>query len=206
MFAAFELTQKQQDATKGHPYDNSFMPGASMSDQYKERIFAALTRNYERTKKKRVSDDEVRAAWKSTSKRKKQSTGKVPTERQEQVRLAKHLDSLGLLWCHVPNEGHGGSGKGAKIRGAMLRAEGLKSGVPDVLIFDHCEIEKDGRKVSCSGCAIELKRSKGGRVSDSQKEWLDSLEKRGWYTAVCKGFDEARELIERLGYAKNTSK
>ena len=118
----------------------------------------------------------------------------------------KYLDSLGLLWCHVPNEGHGGYGKGAQIKGARLRAEGLKSGVPDVLIFDKCSVEKDGAQVSYSGCAIELKRQKGGRVSDAQKRWLVDLERAGWATAVCNGFEEAKKFLEGLGYDKEGDK
>ena len=44
--------------------------------------------------------------------------------------------------------------------------------------------------------AIELKKDKGGRVSTSQKEWLKSLEMRGFKATVAKGFDEAVKLLE----------
>ena len=174
-----------------------------MSDNYRDRILAAMTRNYEKSKK--ASGEDQKAAWKATGpKRKKGKPSDVPTERKEQVRLAKYLDSLGLLWCHVPNEGHGGRGKGAQIRGASLRTQGLKSGVPDCLVFDSCSLEEDGEVKQYKGCAIELKREKGGRVSESQKRWLIDLKRRGWFTAVCNGFIDAKQLIERLGYAEGS--
>lgn len=173
------------------------------NDDYRARIEARIAGFYKNKAKEVGAADE---AWKSTGpKRKKRTPGAVPTERTEQVKLAKYLDSLGVLWCHVPNEGHGGYGKGAQIKGARLRAEGLKSGVPDVLIFDSCEVQEDGEALPHSGCAIELKRQKGGRVSESQKRWLVDLKRRGWFTAVCNGFDEARKVVERLGYDKQES-
>jgi hypothetical protein len=173
------------------------------NEEYKSRIEARIAGFYKKKAKEVGAVDE---AWKSTGpKRKKRAPGAVPTERTEQVRLAKYLDSLGLLWCHVPNEGHGGYGKGAQIKGARLRAEGLKSGVPDCLVFDSCTVEEDGEVKQHKGCAIELKREKGGRVSESQKRWLADLKRHGWFTAVCNGFDEARKVIERLGYGKQES-
>ena len=174
-----------------------------MSNEHKERIQRAIGNFYRKKQKDAGGFDE---AWKSAGpKKKKRAKPDVPLERDEQVQLAKYLDGLKLLWCHVPNEGHGGYGKRAQIKGARLRAEGLKAGVCDCLVFDHCTLIEDGEETKYYGCAIELKRQKGGRVSEAQKHWLKSLAERGWYTAVCHGFIEAKELIERLGYAKKTS-
>ena len=174
-----------------------------MSNEHKERIEKAIGNFYRKKQKDAGSFDE---AWKGAGpKRKKRAKPEVPLERDEQVQLAKYLDGLKLLWCHVPNEGHGGYGKRAQIKGALLRAEGLKAGVCDALVFDHCTLTSDGKTTQYNGCAIELKRQKGGRVSDAQKYWIEELNNRGWYAAVCNGFLEAKELIERLGYAKKTS-
>ena len=107
-----------------------------MSDEHRYRIMKAIGNFYAKSEKNR---DSLQEAWKGAGpKKKRRAKSDIPTEREEQVKLAKYLDSLGLLWCHVPNEGHGGYGKGAQIKGARLRAEGLKSGVPDVLIFSQC--------------------------------------------------------------------
>ncbi len=169
-----------------------------MSDEHRDRIMKAIGSFYAKSEKNR---DSLQEAWKSSGpKKKRRAKSDIPTERDEQVRLAKYLDSLGLLWCHVPNEGHGGYGKGAQIKGARLRAEGLKSGVPDVLIFNQCSVVSDEEELHRSGCAIELKRQKGGRVSDSQKEWLAGLRQAGWVAEVCNGFEEAQKLIKELGY------
>jgi hypothetical protein len=45
---------------------------------------------------------------------------------------------------------------------------------------------------------IELKRTKGGALSESQKDMIRELRAEGYYVAVCRGFDEARE--ELIGY------
>ena len=161
------------------------------SDEYRARILKRIENFHERTKKDASAE---KAAARELRPKRKQKQESVPTERQEQVRVAKLLDQLGLLWCHVPNEGHGRRGKEGAIRGARLRAEGLKSGVPDVLIFD-----KNSRPGSV-GLAIELKRVKGGRVSEDQKRWLEELEKRGWVCRVCRGFDEVHQVLKELNY------
>ena len=185
---------------KDKTYFTIQLMGMSRSNEHRDRIMKAIGNFYAKSEKDKSSLVE---AWKSAGpKKKRRQKSGVPSERQEQVLLAKYLDGIGALWCHVPNEGHGGYGKGAQIKGARLRAEGLKSGVPDVLIFDKCSVEKDGAQVSYSGCAIELKRQKGGRVSDAQKRWLVDLERAGWATAVCNGFEEAKKFLEGLGYDK----
>ena len=68
-------------------------------------------------------------------------------------------------------------------------------------IFWHSTDFASGRweyepRGSFHGLAIELKKDKGGRVSTSQKEWLKSLEMRGFKATVAKGFDEAVKLLE----------
>jgi len=174
-----------------------------MSDEHRDRIMKAIGKFYAKSEKNR---DSLQEAWKGAGpKKKRRAKSDIPTEREEQVKLAKYLDSLGLLWCHVPNEGHGGYGKGAQIKGARLRAEGLKSGVPDVLIFNQCSVFEDKEELHRSGCAIELKRQKGGRVSDSQKEWLAGLRRAGWVAEVCNGFEEAQKLIKELGYEESNT-
>lgn len=88
------------------------------------------------------------------------------------------------LMYHVPN---GGSRN--KIEAAKLKAQGVKSGVPDICL----PVPKNGY----NGLYIELKRRKGGTVSKEQREWIVALNKQGYLAEVCKGFDEAVEVIER---------
>lgn len=111
---------------------------------------------------------------------------RCPTEDVEQQMVARYLDihpATRGRWCHPPN----GGARNART-GALLKAHGVKPGVPDVLIFtphgDH------------AGLAIELKRRRGGRLSDHQAAWLETLRGCGWRAEVCRGFDAARELVE----------
>lgn len=118
-------------------------------------------------------------------------TTRVPTEAQEQARLARWLDRRGVCWTHVPN----GGARNA-VTGAKLKREGTKPGVPDVLIFDR----PPGRE-RC-GVAIELKRqnSTDSAVRPEQRKWLRDLDARGWVAFVARGADEAIAELEGLGF------
>ena len=48
-----------------------------------------------------------------------------------QMACAQYLDLMGWLWCHVGNER-----KTSPRAGARLKKKGVKSGVPDILIFE----------------------------------------------------------------------
>ena len=106
----------------------------------------------------------------------------MDSEEKEQMKLAAYLDGQKFLWCHVPNGGHR-----RKIVAASLKRQGVKSGVPDVLIFAPIQ------------AAIELKRKSGGRVSANQRKWLSALNNAGWETCTARGADKAIEwLIEKV--------
>lgn len=114
----------------------------------------------------------------------------VPTEAQEQEALfrwaayaAGKWPQLRLLF-HVPN---GGSRHPAEA--AHMKAQGVKPGVPDI-----CLPVPVGRYAALY---IELKRKKGGRVSDEQRGWIEALNRAGNRAVVCRGWDEAREEIVR---------
>tara|TARA_Y100000310_G_scaffold335396_1_gene417353 strand:+ start:541 stop:1029 length:489 start_codon:yes stop_codon:yes gene_type:complete len=114
--------------------------------------------------------------------------GDNPLEATEQRKLANYLDRLGVLWNHCPNER-----KVSPIQGARLKAAGVKSGVPDVKIYTPSP-------VNGAGTAIELKRKKGGRVSETQRAWLDRLKSYGWNTYVARGADDAIGYLQKLGF------
>ena len=115
-----------------------------------------------------------------------------------QVAVAELLDHLGWLWCHPPN----GGARNA-VTGARLKREGVKPGVPDVLIFEDWEDYET--KVGPAkdwwaqghGVAIELKHGKG-RVSPKQREWLEGLEARGWLVRECRTLDEVLAAIAHV--------
>lgn len=103
---------------------------------------------------------------------------RYPTESQEMQALAQYLDAKGYLWCHVPNEG-----RRSPRNGARLKREGVKRGVPDVLVFAPRQL------------AIELKRVKGKPATDEQTAWLYQLSKAGWKTFVANGSEAAIEFV-----------
>lgn len=109
------------------------------------------------------------------------------TEENEQIVLfrwaefsASQYPELELLY-HIQNEG-----KRSAVTGARLKAQGLKSGVPDV-----CLPTAHGGYI---GLYIEMK-VKPNKPTENQKRWLRALREAGHMVAVCYGFEEARNLI-----------
>jgi hypothetical protein len=100
------------------------------------------------------------------------------------------MDLRRILYFAVPNGGWRN-----KITAARLKRTGTKAGVPDLLIIDYPP------KHPCFvGTAIEMKRAKGGKVSDAQERWMRAMEERGWLTMVCRGADEAIRKLTEAGY------
>lgn len=83
---------------------------------------------------------------------------------------------------HIPN---GGSRN--KAEAAHLKAQGVKKGVPDIFLPRACG--------KWHGLFIELKRTEGGSLSKDQKEWIDDLNDAGYKAVVCKGWEEAKNVI-----------
>lgn len=88
------------------------------------------------------------------------------------------LPELALMY-HVPNEGK-------RTNGGILKAAGLKSGVPDVCL----PVPNNG----FHGLYIELKFGRN-KATKAQEEFMELLKKQNYKTAVCYGFLEAREAI-----------
>jgi len=103
---------------------------------------------------------------------------RITSEGDLQKVIAKLLDSMGFCWLHAPNEG-----RRSPRFGARLKAEGMKKGVPDILIFDLM-------------VAIELKYGKN-KCTPEQTEWLEKLEALGWGTAVCYTVQEVLDVLEK---------
>jgi len=94
------------------------------------------------------------------------------------------------LLFHIPN-----GGKRDMIEGAHLKAQGVKAGVPDIfLAYPNKRYH---------GLFIELK-AQGGRVQETQKQWLEVLAAQGYNAVVAYGFDEARAIVEE--YLKDERK
>ena len=112
-----------------------------------------------------------------------------PTEAEEQAALfqwAKLAEGskpqLRLLYA-VPN-----GGSRHRLEAANLKRQGVKAGVPDICLAYP--------KGVYHGLYIELKVGKN-KPSDKQEQWLRDLKAAGYMTAVCYGFLQAKETIER---------
>lgn len=118
----------------------------------------------------------------------------TPTEHEEQAALitwwnmyaqARHMPNFLLM--AIPNGGHR-----TTVTGARLHAEGVRAGIPDLFLAVA--------RGEWHGLWIEMKRRRGGFLSDPQRTALLALKLEGYSTAVCYGWDEAREaIVDYLG-------
>ena len=109
----------------------------------------------------------------------------MKTEHQEQSEL--------VMWFRqsfrpvrifaIPNGGHR-----HKAAAMKLKVEGVSAGVPDLYI-------------PAWDLWVEMKREKGGRLSDPQKDWIEYLEEIGSTVIVGNGFEDAKEKI--LAFSAN---
>lgn len=79
-----------------------------------------------------------------------------------------------------------------------LKAEGMNSGVPDLLFIVPPERAKCGKRLMIW---IEMKRRQGASVSASQQEWIDAIEAMDGGNIgafVCYGSNEAIEVLKDL--------
>ena len=114
------------------------------------------------------------------------------SEHTEQVALfnwAKRMEprhpQLALMFA-IPN-----GGKRHISTAKRLKASGAKAGVPDIFLpVPHGEKH---------GLWIELKVGKN-KPTKEQNMWLSNLASEGYETAVCYGFEEAKnKIVEYLG-------
>lgn len=83
-------------------------------------------------------------------------------------------------------------------RTAALRAvsEGVKKGVSDLFLpAPAMQQDHTGYNIYYSGLWIEMKTATG-KVSKEQQEFIRDMRAVGYAAAVCRGFEEARQVIE----------
>ncbi len=109
-------------------------------------------------------------------------------EHREQVFLfswaawaATERPELALMFA-VPN-----GGRRDAVTGKRLKDEGVKPGVPDIIL--------PVARGEYHGLFIELKAG-AGRPSAEQRGWLAALTAQGYRAEVCHGATAARALIE----------
>ena len=86
------------------------------------------------------------------------------------------------LLFHVPN-----GGKRDKREAISLKREGVKAGVPDLIL--------PVARGEYFGLYIELKVGRN-KPSVLQLEWIEKLKQQGYFVKVCYGWIEASEVIK----------
>lgn len=124
----------------------------------------------------------------------------TPSEHQEQcavvswAEISAHMyPALSKLHA-IPN-----GGLRHKRVAIKLKAEGVKPGVPDLCLpVSRCGYH---------GLYIEMK-SKTGRPTKDQKEWISDLTSEGYLAVVCKGAEQAIDLLQSYvrGHIPNNTK
>ena len=105
----------------------------------------------------------------------------VPTEHQEQVAFIQECDYLGPPFNRVFAIPNGGDRHPAV--GAKLKAEGVRSGIPDLFLPIV--------RLPYHGLFIEMKRQKGGKLSTDQEKKIRHLIAAGYAVIVPEGAVEA---------------
>lgn len=127
-----------------------------------------------------------------TTKQFNEKQEKLIKESVHQYRVCKWLTQHNLVFFAVPN-GY----KKSKFQQAQAKREGLKSGVPDLIIISK---NKNGQST-----VLEMKRYKGSRhkcpcncIEGEQAVWRDTFIHEGWTYILGHGADEAIQDLEIL--------
>lgn len=108
----------------------------------------------------------------------------VPYEEDEQKTFVEYLEAKRLMFTAIPNSTYTKSWK----QKAKNKEQGLRPGLPDLIVLLPGKI-----------LFVEMKRRKGGRTTQEQKNWIAALNSICPHvkSTVCKGAAEAIALIER---------
>jgi hypothetical protein len=109
----------------------------------------------------------------------------TPTEHEEQREFVKWFRQThkGVRIFAIPN-----GGARSIATATRLKVEGVCAGVPDLFIPAWM-------------MWVEMKRQKGGVVSEDQKDWIAYLRGAGYIVLVCKGAEDAKRQL--CGYVEH---
>lgn len=113
----------------------------------------------------------------------------IQSEHDEQVTLMKWWalahQRFGIpeqLLFAIPN-----GGVRNIVTASRLKAEGVRAGIPDLFLA----VPSHGMH----GLFVEVKRVRGGHVSDAQSVAIHELKSQGYDAVVCYGWEEAKAVI-----------
>jgi hypothetical protein len=103
-----------------------------------------------------------------------------------------HGGRLSKILIAISNGAYlGADPKTRAITMGKLKVRGVRPGVFDYLLPVPCW------RLKIPGLWLELKRLRGGEVSQEQKDFEADMIALGWKTQVCKGWVAASEAIDR---------
>lgn len=107
----------------------------------------------------------------------------TPLEWKVQQAFCDYMQLKQVVYFAIPNDGNRSPAMAAKAA-----ATGLQKGMPDLMI--------PMPRGSYHGLFLELKREKGGTVSEWQQYWIDMLRYQGYRAEVVRGLDAAITTLE----------
>ena len=109
-----------------------------------------------------------------------------------QIQVARYLAKAlppGYVWTTFP------SGGGGRIRGARLKQQGLKPGMPDMVVFEPWENWMDKADPANSPVLwLELK-AKSGSLSQAQKDVHKQLKALGHQVDTCRTLEQVQHAL-----------
>jgi hypothetical protein len=118
----------------------------------------------------------------------------IASETDVQRAIIATLALMRLTCVHVPNGAHLSGGKAERMKQmARLKADGLRSGFPDMIVLGT--FAKVG--------FIETKRSDGGKgLSQEQILWREWLRANEHKWAMCLSVDDAVQAVKDWGWVR----
>jgi hypothetical protein len=111
-----------------------------------------------------------------------------PSEAYEQQTAHEALERAGIGHFAVPNEG---ADRANPITYANMKRRGFRKGAPDLVLL---------KLAPCNGrpTMIEMKRKKGGRYSEEQRELHEEARAEGWNVIACPPGESAAWVLSQL--------
>jgi hypothetical protein len=108
---------------------------------------------------------------------------KVPKESHECIKFFQEMVKRGVTGLfHIRNESR-------SIAESMIgKKMGVVKGVPDYFLCQPSDC--------FHGLFIEMKRKKGGKLSQEQKDWIELVKSKGYEAVVCYGAEEAIDIVD----------
>lgn len=114
-----------------------------------------------------------------------------PLEKEEQINFINYCELNNITVIHIANEflSQNYSNRFSYIK--SMKKQGYRVGIPDLLILAK------NKSQTHEVLFIEMKRQKGSKISDEQKEWIARLDNEGYCVGVAKGCDSAINILNQ---------